>query len=384
MRSLPLARIFVVLLSAAAAAQTQTTVRPIQPPAAPFPSERETAGVTRFSFIVYGDSRCDCGGINGSQEVQTGHAQVVDAAVAKAAALASTPSPVRFALQTGDAVYRGQNAERWDVFIPIVERLTKAGLWYYFSAGNHDTSTMPIGDPTREAGLRNVLAANAKLIPAEGSPRRLSGYPTYAFGYGNTFFIAIDSNIASDRTQLEWTARQLEQLDRARYPNVVVFFHHPVFSSGPHGGAGRMASDGSRAPDRTEPQTQAMRDLYTPLFRKHHVRMTLTGHDHLLDHWVERYEDGGKTYRMDHVVTGGGGAPHYVYSGDPDVHPYERANAAQKVKVEHIMRPGERAGDNPFHFLLFQVDGDKLDLEVVGTGPAEYKPYKGQARIELR
>ena len=30
-----------------------------------------------------------------------------------------------------------------------------------------------------------------------------------------------------------------------------------------------------------------------PVFRKHHVRMTLTGHDHLMDHWVERYEEDG-------------------------------------------------------------------------------------------
>ena len=38
--------------------------------------------------------------------------------------------------------------------------------------------------------------------------------------------------------------------------------------------------------------------------------MIITGHDHLLDHWVERYEDGGVTYRRDDIVTGGGGAPH--------------------------------------------------------------------------
>jgi hypothetical protein len=41
----------------------------------------------------------------------------------------------------------------------------------------------------------------AKLIPTEGSPRRLNGYPTYAVGYGNSFFIALDSNIADDALQ---------------------------------------------------------------------------------------------------------------------------------------------------------------------------------------
>jgi hypothetical protein len=384
MRPAPLVRLFVALFSVVAAAQRQTTVRPIQPPDAPFPAEKDTAGVTRFSFIAYGDTRCDCGGLSAGTEVQTEHAKIVDLAVAKAAALASTPYPVRFVIQTGDAVYRGMNAERWDVYVPIIEKLTRAGYWYFFAVGNHDTSTMPIGDPTREAGLRNTLAANAKLFPPDDSPRRLKGYPTYAFGYGNTFVIAFDSNIASDRPQFDWVSRQLDGLDRARYPNVVVFFHHPVFSSGPHGGAMRPSPDRTPVPDRTEPQTVAIRNLYMPLFRKHHVRMTIAGHDHLLDHWVESYEDAGKSYRMDHVVTGGGGAPTYVYNGDPDVHAYERTYAAQKVRVDHLMKPGERNIDNPHHFVLIQVDGDKLFLEVFGTGPTDYKPYQGQSRIELR
>ena len=113
----------------------------------------------------------------------------------------------------------------------------------------------------------------SKLIPPEGSPRRLSGYPTYAFGYGNAFFIAFDSNIASDPIQLAWVADQLEHLDRARYHHVIAFFHHPPFSSGPHGGASAapVPGTGQKAPDRLEPQTVAIRTMYMPLFRKHHV-----------------------------------------------------------------------------------------------------------------
>jgi len=382
MRPLRAARVIVALWSAVAAAQTATTVRPIRPPDQPFPAEQATAGITRFSFIAYGDTRCDCGAGAGP-EIQIEHERVVDLAVAKAEVLASSPYPVRFVIQSGDAVYRGMNAERWDVFTPIIEKLTRAGLWYFLAVGNHDTTTMPIGDPNREAGLRNALAASAKLIPTDDS-RRLKGYPTYSFGYGNTFFIAFDSNIAADQTQLAWVTRQLEQLDRVRYPNVIVFFHHPPFSSGPHGGAMRPTPDRRQVPDRTEPQSLAIRSLYLPLFRKHHVRMTISGHDHLLDHWVERYEDGGKAFRMDHVVTGGGGAPTYVYNGDPDVHAYEEAASAQKVHLDHLMKPGETNAQNPHHFLLIQVDGGKLFLEVFGTGPTEYKPYQGQSRIELK
>ena len=204
-------------------------------------------------------------------------------------------------------------------FTPIIERLTRgANIPYFLSAGNHDVTTMPAGDPARALGLHNTLTAISRLIPPEGSPRRLNGYPTYAFGYGNAFVIALDSNIASDVVQLAWVTDQLDQLDRARYRHVIAFFHHPPFSSGPHGGASAdpVPGTGRKAPDRIEAQTAAIRTMYMPLFRKHHVRLLVAGHDHLYDHWVERYDNAGVTHRMDTIVTGGGGAPIYGYMGE--------------------------------------------------------------------
>ena len=101
-----------------------------------------------------------------------------------------------------------------------------------------------------------------------------------------------------------------------------------------------MPGTGQKAPDRLEPQTVAIRSMYVPLFRKHHVAMIVAGHDHLYDHWVEHYVDNGVTYRMDSLVTGGGGAPIYPYVGEPDLRAYVAANAAQSVRVEHLMKPG--------------------------------------------
>jgi hypothetical protein len=110
--------------------------------------------------------------------------------------------------------------------------------------------------------------------------------------------------------------------------------------------------------------------------------MTITGHDHLLDHFVERYDDGGRTYRMDHIVSGGGGAPTYTYRGEPDLQPYLSANASQNVRIEHLFKPGALVEDNPHHFLILRVDGDRLSLEVVGTGRAPYLPY-GRQPVDL-
>jgi Calcineurin-like phosphoesterase len=344
------------------------TARPIEAPDRPLPPEAASAGVTRFSFIAYGDSRGQADG----RELAVSHGLVVDAMLEKITSLASTPFPVRFIVQSGDAVDRGRDGLAWNVsYAPIVERITRgAGVPFFAAAGNHDVTGMPAGDPGRLAGLRNMLSAMSKLIPSEGSPRRLNGYPTYAFGFGQVFVVVLDSNIASDARQLAWVTDELDHLDRSRYTQVIAVFHHPVLSSGPHGA------------DTIEPQTLAIRDLYEPLFRRHHVRMTITGHDHLLDHWVERYVDRGVTYRMDDIVTGGGGAPIYAYKGEPDLRAYLAAGADRKLQVEHLARPGPTA-DNPHHFVVIRVDGDRCSLEVIAIGPTAYQPYNGSATVVL-
>jgi hypothetical protein len=217
-----------------------------------------------------------------------------------------------------------------------------------------------------------MLAAMAKLIPAEGSTHRLNGYASYAFGFGNVFVIAYDTTIASDPLQLAWVTNLLDHLDRARFPHVVAFEHYPPYSSGPHGGAGVI-----------EPQTLAIRTLYMPLFRRHHVRLVLTGHEHLLEHWVERYSDAGREYRMDTIVTAGGGAPIYTYRGEPDLSAYLAAGAPQNVRVEHLVTPGKTIPENPNHFVIVQVDGERLSVEAVAVGNAPFTPYSGRARLDL-
>lgn len=357
-------------------------VKPIDPPATPLPSEAASARVSRFSFVAYGDTRSGTALGGDADTLHPEHTKVMDKMLGKVKELSSTPFPVRFVLQSGDAVLRGQIGAMWNIgFSPIIERLTRgANIPYFFSVGNHDVTSSPTpGDADRAFGLHNTLAAMSKLIPPEGSPRRLSGYPTYAFGYGNMFVIALDSNIATDTFQLAWVNQQLDGLDRDRYRHVIAFFHHPPFSSGPHGGASAEPAPGTgrKAPDRVEVQTTAIRTLYMPLFRKHHVRMLVTGHDHLYDHWVERYEDQGVTYRMDTVVTGGGGAPIVTYAGEPDLRAYVAGSSAANLKVEHLLKPGATAAENPHHFVVIQVDGDRLSLDVIGTGEKPYAPYPG-------
>jgi 3',5'-cyclic AMP phosphodiesterase CpdA len=357
--------------SAAPTVAGKEIVRAIAPPKNPLPPETASAAIEKFAFIVYGDTR----GRRDGKEIQYEHSLIVESMLNTIKKMDTTSYPVRFVLQTGDAVVNGREAKQWNAsFVDLINRLTtEGGVPYFLAPGNHDvTSAAELDNPGRQEGLRNYLAAVSQLIPPDGAARRLAGYPTYAFGYGNTFVIAFDSNIALDDAQFEWVKSQLEGLDRNRYVNIIAYCHHPPFSSGPHGGS------------RVEPQAAAVRARYLPLFRQHHVKALFVGHEHFFEHWIERYEDAGQKYRFDHIITGGGGAPLYWYYGEPELGEYLNANKENKVRLEHLVKPGYERGDNPYHYTVVKVDGEHMSLEVIGVDwGSNYRPYVSN-KIELR
>ena len=340
------------------------TVFPTSPPRVALPSEAATARVTKFSFIAYGDTR----GRQDGTALQAEHGLVIESMLSTIRQAAGTSDAIRFVLQSGDAVVNGSVPSQLTVsYIPLINRLTQeGGVPYFLAVGNHDVgNSIDPNNPRRVSGLHNYFAANAKLIPAEGSPRRLNGYPAFAFGYGNTFFVALDSNIPDDSAQFVWMKSQLEKLNRRRYVNIVVFFHHPPFSSGPHGGA------------TLERQAASIRLTWMPLFRRHHVKLLLTGHEHFYEHWVERYWDASGRHRIDEIVTAGGGAPLYRYTGEPDLADYLTAGSANRVSLEHLARPSPDSAGNPYHYVVVHVDGEKISLDVVGVDwGVGFAPYK--------
>jgi len=342
-----------------------STVVAIHSPRFPLPAEVESADTTQFSFIVYGDTRGRRDGVN----LQYEHSLIVDSMLRTIASMRSGPDPVRFVLQSGDAVVNGRDPAQWNVsFVGLINRLTEeAGIPYFLAPGNHDvTSSADLNSPGRLLGLSNYLSAVSKLIPADGATRRLDGYPTFAFGYGNTFVLALDSNIAADSTQLAWATDQLAGLDRQRFIHVVAFFHHPPLSSGPHGGS------------KIERPTADVRANFMPLFRKHGVELVFTGHEHLFEHWIERYIDGtGQWRRMDQIVSGGGGAPIYRYRGEPSLVAYTADAVADSVSVTHLVGPGQDRGENPYHYVIVHVDGPDVWMDVVGVDwGRDFKPYR--------
>jgi hypothetical protein len=355
---------------AAPAPPAPESVRAIAPPETPLPADAQTAAVTRFAFIVYGDTRS--GAAADPDVPYATHSRVVDRMLETIKARAGGDRAVRFVLQTGDAVLRGSDPHQWNaMFTPVIERITRdAGVPYFLTAGNHDV--LPPRPPETVGGRQNLLRAVARLMPPVGSPRRYADSAAYAFAFGSAFVLAIDSNLAADSGQLAWAGELLGTLDRQRFPLVFAFMHHAPYSSGPHGG-----------PNPIEPQTVAVRTSWMPLFRKHHVRLILAGHEHFYEQWIERYVDGGAQYRMDVFLTGGGGAPVYTYRGEPDLTQYLADGAAQRVRVEHLARPGDTVAENPNHFIVFDVDGSRISAEVIGIGDAPFAPYQGRTSTGL-
>ena len=80
---------------------------------------------------------------------------------------------------------------------------------------------------------------------------------------------------------------------------------------------------------------------------------------------------------MDLVVSGGGGAPIYPYTGEPKLDEYLKANEASEVELKHLVKPGVERGTNPYHYLIIRVDGEKLEMQVMGVDwGAGYEPYR--------
>src|ERR1700675_3977856 len=94
-----------------ASAQNTERVIPITAPAAAPPDENASSGVTKYSFIAYGDTRGRRDGV----ALQYEHSLIVDSMLAQIKQLQNTEYPVRFVLQSGDAVQHGQNAKEWNV-----------------------------------------------------------------------------------------------------------------------------------------------------------------------------------------------------------------------------------------------------------------------------
>ena len=129
-------------------------------------------------------------------------------------------------------------------------------------------------------------------------------------------FFALDSNYM-DRTQLQWLEKELAA---SGSDWKIMYFHHPIYSSG-----GRHGSD------------TALRDQLEPLFLKYGVDLVLAGHEHF-------YERLKPQKGIHYFISGGAGK---LRRGD--------------VGGEFT----EKAFDQGYHFMLFEIDGDQMHFQTI-------------------
>jgi hypothetical protein len=146
-----------------------------------------------------------------------------------------------FVLMMGDNLYGPERPSDYDKKFAIpYKALIDGGVKFYAALGNHDDGGQ----------------IKYKLFNMDGQK-----YYTFKGGNGARFF-AIDSNYV-DSKQLEWLDKELAA---SGSDWKIVFFHHPLYSSG--------ATHGS---------ADAQRQVLEPLFLKHGVNVAFTGHEHFYE-----------------------------------------------------------------------------------------------------
>ena len=203
--------------------------------------------------------------------------------------------PYEFVLMMGDNMYGGENARdfqrKFEVpYKPVLDK----GIKFYASLGNHDSTNQ------RMYKLFNM-----------GGERFYSFKPK-----DGVRFFALDSNYM-DRTQLQWLEKELTA---SGSDWKIMFFHHPIYSSG-----GRHGSD------------TALRDQLEPLFLKYGVDLVLAGHEHF-------YERLKPQKGIHYFISGGAGK-------------LRRGDVGGQFT--------EKAFDQGYHFMIFEIDGDQMHFQVV-------------------
>jgi hypothetical protein len=178
-------------------------------------------------FAVLGDT-----GTGGSDQ----------AAIGKELAIWRSRFMFDFVVMVGDNIYGGEKPRDFEKKFEIPYKpLLDAGVKFYAALGNHDDA---------------AIQRNYK-------PFNMNGERFYTFKpKDGVRFFALDSNYV-DKTQLDWLDKQLTGSGSEWK---IMFFHHPLYSSGEtHGSA------------------DLQRELLEPIFTKHGVNVVLTGHEHFYE-----------------------------------------------------------------------------------------------------
>jgi predicted phosphodiesterase len=234
-----------------------------------------------------------------------------------------------FVLHLGDVIYPDGQAEGYDpwFFDPYAGVLDRAPVFPVL--GNHDYISSR-GQPYLEAFY----------LPAN-NPEQSERY--YSFDWGNAHFTALDSNqrFEPDSDERRWLEADLAASDALWK---FVFFHHALYTTGPHG------HDGYVIP---------LRDTLAPLFEQYGVDFVFAGHDHTYERSTPRRDYAPASDGVVYIVSGGGGAGLYAVGASPFT--------AFSASVHHVVQV--RIDDCFFSLRAIDVTGAALDQIALARCP---------------
>jgi 3',5'-cyclic AMP phosphodiesterase CpdA len=214
--------------------------------------------------------------------------------------------PFELVLLVGDNLYGSERPQDFQKKFEIpYKALLDAGVKFYASLGNHDA---------REQRYYKPFNMDGKLYYSFKAPRQ------------DVRFIALESTYP-EPTQIAWLENELKSAKEAWK---VVFFHHPLYSSGE-----RHGSD------------TRLRDTLEPLFLKYGVSLVFTGHDHF-------YERVKPQKGILYFVTGSGGQ---LRKGNIDT---STGLTAAGLDTDNAFLMGEFVGDT-FSFRAIARSGQVVD-----------------------
>ncbi len=198
-----------------------------------------------YSIVVYGDTRTN----------HLIHEKVVDSIMMR------EPDVV---FHTGDLVANGFSNRQWRRFMENIKPITD-NAEFFPALGNHEFNSKDF--------YRNFELPNNERW--------------YSVERNNIHFIVLDSNASMNEgsEQYKWLVDDLKSIgDDIKFVSAI--YHHPIFSTGKHGG-----------------DEKRLMDTLLPLFDEYDVDIVFNGHNHTYERSL--YND---TY---HIISGGGGAPLY-------------------------------------------------------------------------
>jgi hypothetical protein len=200
-----------------------------------------------------------------------------------------------FVLMLGDNLY---DDDYTNEFLTPYKPLLDRGVKFYAAIGNHDRD-----------------------LQIHFKPFNMGDRDRYALDQGNARFVALNSNHPADPEQIKWLDGAFTDAgDKWR----ICFFHHPLYSSGPH----------------ARESAEVIRPALEPALVRNRVSVVFSGHEHLYER--TRPQQGGIVY----FVSGGGGRSLYKFRKSPF----------------------DEVGISDHHFMVVEVAGDRLFFEAITHG----------------